>query len=46
MENIRVRFSYGFIDKSVECSYYVTGHSRGAAIANLIAKGLIDNKKR
>lgn len=45
LSEIEAYMNNEFIDKSVDCSYYVTGHSRGAAIANLIAKGLIDNKK-
>lgn len=37
--------SLGYIDKSMPSAYWVMGHSRGAAIANIIGARLIDQSK-
>lgn len=45
LNEIEKYMNSGFIDKSSDVSFYVTGHSRGAAIANLIAKDLVDKSE-
>jgi hypothetical protein len=37
--------SLGYIDTSVESAYWVMGHSRGAAIANIVGARLINQSK-
>lgn len=45
LNEIEKYMNEGFVDKSSDVSFFVTGHSRGAAIANLIAKDLIDKSQ-